>query len=240
MLVVSLIFGVVVCFFLPIIGLIFLMIRKKGTGKAFLFGVLAFTISQFVIRIPILTLVLPQYAWFNILSIQPWKYGLFLGLTAGVMEEGARWIAIRFFLKGRTDLGHGLAFGLGHGGIEAMVLVGLNLAAALIMIIVGPGALLPATPLMAFFAGYERLMTMGFHIGASLIVMYGIRVGKEFRYLIAAIVLHTIMDAAVVVLSAVYHVGSVGIELYCTVVGIITLAAGMYLYCRKIDRVKIN
>ncbi len=233
MLVVSLLFGIIVCFVLPIAGLIFLRIRKKGTGKAFLFGMLAFTISQFVIRIPILTLLLPQYAWFTILAMQPWKYGIFLGLTAGVMEEGARWIAIRFFLKDKTNIEHGLAFGLGHGGIEAMVLVGINLVVSLIMIIVGQGDLLPATPFMAFLAGYERLFTIGFHIGASLLVMYGIRVGKEIRYVIAAIILHTVMDAAVVILSAVYNVSSVGIEIYGTVMAVITLALGIYVYCRK-------
>lgn len=233
MLAASLLFGIIVCFVLPIAGLIYLMIRKKGTGKAFIFGVLAFVISQLVIRIPILTLVLPQYVWFTILTMQPWNYGLFLGLTAGVMEEGARWIAIRFFLKERTDIEHGLAFGLGHGGIEAMILVGLNLVASLVMVIVGQGALLPATPFMAFLAGYERLFTIGFHVGASLLVMYGIREGKAFRYLIAAIVLHTIMDAAIIILPAVYKVNSIGIEIYGTIVALITLAAGIYFYCRK-------
>ncbi|MDE6063803.1 MAG: YhfC family intramembrane metalloprotease, partial [Lachnospiraceae bacterium] len=104
MLAAGLLFGSFICFVLPIGGAVVLMRRKKGAGKTFLFGMLAFIVSQLLLRLPLLQLVLPQYAWFAVLQLDPWRYGLFLGLTAGLFEETARWIAIRFFLKEKTNI----------------------------------------------------------------------------------------------------------------------------------------
>ncbi|MBD5497115.1 MAG: YhfC family intramembrane metalloprotease [Lachnospiraceae bacterium] len=76
MLAAGLLFGSFICFVLPIGGAVMLMRRKKGTGKAFLFGMLAFIVSQPLLRLPLLQLVLPQYAWFAVLQMNPWRYGL--------------------------------------------------------------------------------------------------------------------------------------------------------------------
>ncbi|MCI8461595.1 MAG: YhfC family intramembrane metalloprotease [Lachnospiraceae bacterium] len=233
MLIASLIFGSLICFGVPVGGLIILLRRKRGAGKAFFLGMLAFSVSQLGIRIPVLQLLLPRWVWFHVLQLYPWAYGLFLGLTAGVFEEGARWIAIRFFLKDRTDLEHGLAFGLGHGGVEAMILAGLNMTAGLMMVLTGQGALFPATSQTVLISGLERLYAMAFHVGASLLVMCGIRKKRTAGYLTAAVALHTVMDAAIVILPAVFGAGIAVIELYGAAVGLLTLTAGVLAYCRR-------
>ena len=61
MLLASLFIGIIVCYGLPIAGLVLLMRRRKGAGKAFLWGAAAFVVSQLLIRIPILQLVLPNF-----------------------------------------------------------------------------------------------------------------------------------------------------------------------------------
>ena len=137
MLLVSLIVGIAICFGVPIAGLVLLMRKRRGAGKAFALGAAAFVVSQLLIRIPLLQLVLPNFSWFAVMQLYPWRYGLFLGLTAGLAEETARWIAARYLLKGKDTMEHGLAFGLGHGGIEAMLLVGLNMIAGVVMALYG-------------------------------------------------------------------------------------------------------
>ena len=144
MLLFSLIIGMVICYGLPVAGLVILVRKKKGTGKAFCWGALAFVVSQLLIRIPILQLALPQFTWFSMLPLYPWVYGLFLGVTAGLAEESARWIAVKCFLKEKRSFEHGLAFGLGHGGIEAMLLVGPNMIAGVVMTLAGQSTLFPA------------------------------------------------------------------------------------------------
>lgn len=233
MLTVSILYAIIICYVIPIGGLILLWRRKKGAAAAFGAGVLSFTISQIVIRIPILSQVLPDYAWFGVLQLKPWAYGLFLGLTAGVFEEGARWIAMKFFLKGKYDLEHGLAFGLGHGGIEAMVLIGWNYIVILVNMASGLSPLYQGLEAGFFMGGTERLFAMAFHVGASLLVMYGVRERKSLRYLAAAILLHTLVDAAIVILPSAFGIGSVGLEVYIAVVGTATLAGGLVLLCRR-------
>ena len=202
MLLVSLIIGIAVCYGLPIAGLVFLMQRQKGAGKAFIWGALAFVVSQLMIRVPILQLVLPNFGWFAVMQLYPWRYGLFLGLTAGLAEETARWIAVRCLLKGKDTLRHGLAFGLGHGGIEAMLLIGPNMAVGVVMLLTGQAALFPADWASVLVAAAERIFAMAFHVGASLLVLYGVRERKGFRYWVLAVVLHTLVDAAVVILPS--------------------------------------
>lgn len=226
MLIAGLIFCVIVCFAAPIGGLVLCVRKKKGSGKAFFIGAAAFIVSQVCVRIPILQLVLPQYAWFAVMQLDPWAYGLFLGLSAGIFEEAARWVCIRFFMKGQRALTHGLAFGLGHGGIEAMIIVGVNAVVCLGMLLGGQGALLPLGAWDGFLAGGERLYAIAFHVGASLLVLSGIRGGKTIRYLVSAIALHGIMDAAIVILPGVYGVGQMGVWLYGALAGVLTLGAG--------------
>ena len=234
MLLISLIIGIAICFGLPIAGLIFLMRKRKGAGKAFAWGAAAFVVSQLLIRVPILQLLLPNFAWFGAMQLYPWAYRLFLGLTAGLAEETARWIAFRYLLKGKHTLEHGLAFGLGHGGIEAMLLVGLNMIAGAVMTLTGQAAQFPADSGSVLVAGAERLFAMAFHVGASLLILYGVRTGRGLWYWILAVALHGVLDAAVVILPAVFGVGVLGLELCVAVVGSLTLALGIRL-CRTPD-----
>ena len=233
MLLASLGIGIAICYGLPAAGLILLARKRKTAGKAFAWGAAAFVVSQLLIRIPLLQLVLPNFSWFAVMQLYPWRYGLFLGLTAGLAEETARWIAFRCFLKGRDSLEHGLAFGLGHGGIEAMLLVGVNFLVILVLVLAGQGSLFPLEAGGVFLGGVERLYACAFHVGASLLVMYGIRRGRQVLWLGIAILLHTLMDAAIVILGRAFGVGVLGIEFFGAVVGLLTLALGLGVYARE-------
>src|SRR5690554_5410572 len=107
---------------LPIVLIVHFYIREKYSLKAVVVGALAFFISQMVLRIPLI----------NILSVQPWWQALaanffmlaiILSFTAGLFEETARYIGFRFVLKNKLSWKTGLAFGLGHGGIESVMLI---------------------------------------------------------------------------------------------------------------------
>lgn len=233
MLAFSLVVGIGICYGIPLVGRVLMRRGRKGIRRAFAIGAAAFVISQLLIRTPILQFVLPNFAWYLVLPMDPWGYGLFLGLTAGLAEETARWIAMAVFLKGQRSLEQGLAFGLGHGGIEAMLLIGPNMIAGLGMVLTGQGAQFPADAGSVLVAGAERIFAFAFHIGASLLVMYGVRGRKAFRYWALALALHTVMDAAVVILPGAFGVGGLWIELYAAVVGGLTLCLGILAWRRE-------
>ena len=73
---------------------------------------------------------------------------------------------------------------------------------------------------------------MAFHVGASLLIMYGVRTGRGVWFWLLAVALHGLMDAAVVILPAEFGVGILWIELWAAVLGCLTLALGIRL-CRK-------
>lgn len=186
-----------VCFGGPVALMIWAKVKYK---KAFSFvplalGALAFVIFQIVIRISILLPYLQSAAWFQGIVKQPWLYAAFLCLTAGLFEEPARFLVYSVMRKPRQYV-NGLSYGIGHGGIEAMLIVGFafinNLIFALAINSGAWGTLLSAVPanLLAQYeelrltlvssspdtwliGGVERLSTLAVQIAFSLIVMKG-------------------------------------------------------------------
>ena len=174
-------FFVTVTLILPIGFLVYALYRRSF--GPFVLGVLAFVISQMVIRIPVLNYVASNSSTYQLWSAtKPIVVITLLALSAGVAEELARWIFMRWLLKRKTYV-NGLIFGFGHGGIEALLLVGIPVVMQINM--VGTSQL--------FLSGVERLCAMAIHVCLSLIVLTGIR-KRAFRYVYYAIMIHTIIN----------------------------------------------
>src|SRR6185312_119777 len=100
--------------------------RLKVSWKYFAYGLLIFLIFQVVSRVPIVTVLgqvlAPQlkastaflYTWLAILA-----------LTAGIFEEVGRYIGYRWFMRREEKTWNkAIMYGLGHGGLESILLVG--------------------------------------------------------------------------------------------------------------------
>jgi len=225
--------SLVICFAMPIGSLLVMSSRKHRIVRPFFVGALTFVLSQVVTRIPLITFVLPTMNWYIRLSLDPVANGLFLGFTAGLFEEFGRFLLIRLLLKKNRRYVDGIAFGLGHGGIEAILITGVSLLNLLVLFIsINSGTFdalmartnaatanavyqqcLAATPLNMALAGIERILAVILHIGLTMIVMTGIKIGKPWRFLAAAILVHTLIDAAAVILPALTSITTVGLEL---------------------------
>lgn len=231
-----LVFNLFICFGIPLGGLGIL--RKKGypIGKAFCLGMAAFTISQICLRIPLLQLVLPQMTWYQDLSTNPWMYGLFLGFTAGIFEEGARVIFLKIGIKKQLDYSDALSFGLGHGGIEAMLLVGISCIATMFALPNDTALAASLSYNALLLGGIERIFALSFHIGATLLIAYGMRNKKTVWYTIIAISLHTLLDAAIIILPQVFRVGTFGLESYLAILSTLVLILGICLWHKKIKK----
>lgn len=233
--IISLMFLIVLCFAVPIGGFVYLSIKKRHVAKPFFVGMLVFFIFQLVIRIPIVQIVLPQTAWFAAMSGNPWLYGLFLGGTAAIAEELGRYVAVRFLLKKNRRYVDGVAYGLGHGGIEAMLLIGVNNIANLVVLLDGSSFLAPVIAGQLSYGAiftviYERIFAMALQVGLSLLVFYCVR-SKKWRYLVYALVIHTIVDAAIVILPGAFGLSGFWIEavLFLATAGLIIWAVKIRL-----------
>ncbi len=211
---------VLICFGLPIGLAIWTGRRYRGRFSfvPVLAGAAGFFVSQIVFRLPILQAVLQAFEWYKRLQQTPWVYAVFLSFTAGLVEEPARFIAFSIMRK-RRGFVDGLGYGIGHGGIEAIIVVGLayvgNIALSIAINSGTLGALgssLPAsvvssltgTPSYLFLVGgLERILAVSLQIALSLVVLRGFQVGRRALYLVLAIVLHGLANFVAVTLSQV-------------------------------------
>ncbi|MGC9468382.1 MAG: YhfC family intramembrane metalloprotease [Anaerolineae bacterium] len=141
---------------------------------------------------------------------------IILGLSAGIFEEVARYVVYRVWQKDARSWRQSVFFGLGHGGIEA-ILLGLVVALTLVNVIVittaeDPSALgLPTETLeqtlgqvkdfwsmplyMPALAVAERLMALVLHISLSTLVVLCFHRSTLWP-LFAAILWHALADTA--------------------------------------------
>lgn len=102
---------------------------------------------------------------------------------AGIFEETARYICFKFILKKERRIQDAISYGIGHGGIEAILLVGITyLINTIVSIMINLGTpledglelasvqLSSVEPYMFAIAGVERLSTIIIQIGLSIIV----------------------------------------------------------------------
>jgi uncharacterized membrane protein YhfC len=159
---------------LPIGAAIYLGRRYNTSWKAVAIGALIFILFQPILRLPLLKL-LQGTNWFTYNSVvNPWLIAIVLGFSAAIFENIGRFIAFKFLLKHRLQWKNGIAYGLGHGGIEAILFAGVPLIYAIIAGINNP-SLVNQAPALYLVGGLERIFAMTFHIAASLIVLYGVR-----------------------------------------------------------------
>lgn len=205
---------ILISFGLPIGLVIYYRMKEKISMKALGVGLLTFIFSQIVVRMPLLNNLNVSGALGNMQKSDKLMYIALLAVTAGVFEEVSKYIGFKFFLKDRLKWKNAVALGIGHSGIEAIFLVGgtmvTNLLFALIINlgsfdsgVVGQmpeaqalalkDALINTPAYMFLLGGLERVFVIAFQIALSIIVLEGI-LRKDNRYLIQAILIHTMVD----------------------------------------------
>lgn len=213
---ISLVFALICSIVIPIALSIYWVKRDRAYLKVILVGALTFFISQIVIRIPLLSYLEAESAFvINLGIIRPVLYAVALSLSAALFEEIARYISMKFILKNRRSVKDAVAFGVGHGGIEAILLIGINLIFLLFIYIPN------VEPLMIISSGVERLSAISLHVFCSVLVMKSVRTASPI-FLVAAIALHTAVNFVAIYLQQI-GTSYLIIELVLIVIGVILL-----------------
>lgn len=203
---------------LPIILARQIAARRDVGWRLFFIGAVTFIASQ-VLHIPFNWLVQQRLNWLpsdtsvvsNLIILS-----VFLGLSAGVFEEVARYVTMRTWAKDVRTWGRGLMLGAGHGGVEAIVLGALGLINFIVLLAINDGSLLELIPAeqvslvqaqidsmfnmpwyMAILGAVERVFALCLHLSLSLLVMQ-VFVRRNTIWLLAAIVWHALLDATAV------------------------------------------
>jgi uncharacterized membrane protein YhfC len=207
---------------MPVGLAIFLTRRWKLAGRIWWIGALTFVFSQ-VGHIPFNTLVAPVFNQFGFISLHPTVQlviqAAFYGLSAGLFEEGARYLILRFWLKDARSYRTGILFGAGHGGAEAIIFGALVLfayvqllilrnatPAELVQVVSANQIELAQAQLAAYWSApwydtllgaVERLFTIPCQIAMAVMVMQ-VFTRKNIGWLFAAIGYHALIDAVAV------------------------------------------
>lgn len=203
----------------PLLTIFLLALRHRGEGmvSGWVLGALGFFIPQMAVRTPILQLLSP--ALMAASQSHPLLYSLGLAFTAALFELAGR-LAVAGVMKKRLTYRRSLAAGLGHGAIEAILLIGVTYVINLYYIfLIQSGAFdglvaqlsqvegvaeqmeavrqsLITTPAWLFLlAGLERLLTMVLHVALSLLVCYSCHRGKTLRRALICLGAHTLVDS---------------------------------------------
>ena len=181
---------------LPLAFWIVYGIKNKGQDiwSAWLLGAAGFVITQVLIRLPILTALSRTDGFLTFSQSHPVLYGFSLAFTAGLFELAGRY-AVAKILQKKLTYRRALAAGLGHGGIEAILITGIAYVSNLVFLVMiqtgGFDATLAQTTaaggdvtqmlaardalantswVLFLLAGFERLLAMTCHAAMSMLV----------------------------------------------------------------------
>jgi len=193
-------------------------IMMRRNWKSVLTGVGVFVIAALVLECMVHKLVLAGEIGTAIKG-NVYYLALYGGLMAGVFEEGGRFLAMKYVLKRN---GSALAYGIGHGGIECLVILGLGMISSLTLAVTinnggseailaqlngaakvqletAIGQLESASAGLFLISIWERFSALILQISLSVFVWYS--VGKRWWLLTAAILLHAAVDAVAVMMK---------------------------------------
>lgn len=210
----------VISLLLPIVLLIVYAAANKGKKvvSAWFLGAAGFFIMQMVLRLPILNFLSLLPGFQGLVTEHYAIYALFLGFTAGLFEVVGRLVVAKLMSRELT-FERSIAAGLGHGGIEAMILIGASYINNLLYTAMINGGTfetmaaqtaaagvdvsslyaakeaLISTPAYLFgLAGLERLLAMTGHVAMTLLVCYFVARKQTLKGVLLALMLHTVLD----------------------------------------------
>lgn len=254
-----LVIGAVFAFALPISLLVWWRKTRKAKLLPFFVGAAVFVVFALVLETLLHRVCVLDYnAVSRAINANPYLYMLYSALAAGVFEETGRYVAFRWIIGKRRypERNTAVTYGIGHGGIEAMLTLGTTYAtmivialylrhgnqpAALDMMggsaealsayIAALGQLTPGTVLLAML---ERGGAMILHIALSIFVFLAVRDRTQWTWFPFAIALHAIADMP----AALYQRGLLplsAVEIWAWVVALYALRSARKQYLENMD-----
>ena len=239
----------------PVILSVYLVRKHRARLSTILIGAGTFILFALVLESIMHQLVLKGPYGATILD-KTLRYAIYGGLAAGVFEETGRFLSMKFLMKKEPSAPlPGVAYGIGHGGVEMLIIFGITMINNLVIsALINSGqtdALFSKVPedaavqlqaqldqLQTIGAGalliglWERISALVLHLGLSMLVWVAVRKGGKWLWLFpAAIALHASVDAGAVLLHK--SVGMVPLELIVMSEAIAVAAFG-YLVAKKL------
>lgn len=247
--IIGMLFTLLISLIVPIAACIVLALKwkKKVRISSFFIGACTFILFAMILERIFHTFIFRITG--TLITGNTWLYAVYGGLAAGLFEETGRLVAMKFFMKDTLNRENAILYGVGHGGIEAILLIGLTYVNNLIYsLLINSGALtnllstydadaqqtviqqlnvLGTLPSLQFYlAGIERIGAMLFHVVLSYLIYLAVSRNNLKLYALS-IFLHGFLNAGVVILSRMV---SVLLSEIIMLLAVVLLAVVLYRY----------
>lgn len=218
--IIAIVTTLIVSTLLPLIFAIIWCVKNKSkkTISALLLGALGFFVMQIVIRTPILSLISQTDGFLDFVSSNYVLYCLILAFTAALFEVIARY-GVAKILRKNLSFERSFAAGIGHGGIESIIIIGMTYISNLVLsfmintntfdIVVEQTSaqgidasnltavkeqLIGTNPSTFLLGGFERILTITIHIGLTVLVWYFVKHKKDIIGILICLLAHFAVD----------------------------------------------
>lgn len=221
--IIAMLFTLLICIVIPIAACIIAVLKWKGKSKISSFFIGAATFILFAMILERILHAVVLRATGTLLTGNIWLYAIYGGVAAGLFEETGRFLAMKYCMKNTLNRENAILYGIGHGGIEAILIVSLTYVNNLVYsLLINSGSLptllsaydadtqqavlqqltvLGTTPSYLFYmAGMERINAMLLHVVLSYLVYLAVKNRKTGLYVLS-IFLHALLDAGMILLS---------------------------------------
>lgn len=215
----------IVCVAVMFFGMMIYAKKKLNASlKPFFVGCAVFIIFAMILESIMHNIVLRSSVGETIQN-NIWLYALYGGFAAGVFEETGRFLAFKTVVKKSEKKLDSVVYGMGHGGVEALLIVGLSFIGSIVIsVLINSGmsdmlyqgvteqaaiesvdaqikSLTVTAPYMYLASILERVIAITYHISASVLVYAAARRGKIWLYPVM-ILIHALYDGAAVVIAS--------------------------------------
>ena len=248
---------------LPLITAIIWCKKKHEPFTTVLIGAATFLLFAIVIEKPLQAMVISLDSPVSqFVNARPVLWGIIVGFFPGVFEETGRFVAFKTVLRKRKQRETGLSHGIGHGGFEALFILGITYIeyfvfaimlnqGSFVELMIEPvkdtltpdvvkqitGIVEQITTFSAATMGValvDRLIAVLYHIGASIMVFYAVKDKKKWWLYPLAIVIHTVIDGFLgLQLAGVFELSNTVNEIVFAVVAFAVFFAAFFLLYKK-------
>lgn len=226
----SLLFAIVASFVMPI--LLAFAFAKGNTDKipgkklvmVFILGSIMYAVSEVFLReFILLKVIMPKFSeenWYYYVFKNGAKnsmlyFSAFSGVTIAVFQELFRFavffVAVKLLKEKSNTMVAASVYGFGSGWTEAVAILGVTAFSYLAKLNGEDSGLDDVWASRALLGGIERIVYLFYHVGYSMLVVYGFKHRRKIIMLLTTLVLHaglTTMDV---------YLGKLGLE-YTTLI----------------------
>lgn len=217
----GMLFTALVSFLLPIALIISVRVNFKTKISNFFVGCVTYVFFAMFLEALFHGLILKLTG--TAFSDQKVLYAIFAGLTAAIFEEMGRYVVMKYWMKDKLNRGSAIMYGVGHGGVEAIAVVGISYASNyLISKMINSGQLeetlaamdetmradtiqslssLWTSPAADFYvAGIERISVIILQIALSFLMFRAVK-KNDPRLITMAMLIHFLVESITIILS---------------------------------------